>query len=71
MSSDHAISSSLELDASFREITGGFLEGRGEVLLEMIGLDENLHAKLEEGQRCGRGMEFCGGAEVSRGHRDA
>ena len=52
------ISSSLELDAAFPKISGGFLESRGEVLLETIGLDNNLHAGLEEGRRCGGGMEI-------------
>ena len=37
--------------------------GNGEVFFETIGLDENLHAELEEGQRCRGGMEHCGGLE--------
>ena len=45
--------------------------GNGEIFFETIGLDENLHAELEEGLRCVGGMELCGGAEVSGRHGEA
>ena len=49
LSLEVTISSSLEPDVAFLELSGGFLEGRGEVFLGTIGLDENLYAELEEG----------------------
>ena len=45
--------------------------GNGEVFFETIGLDENLHAKMEKGLRCEGGMEICGGSEVLGRHGEA
>ena len=59
------------MDASFPKSVVGFLVGNGEIFFEKIGLDEKLHAKLKEGQRCNGGIEFGGGAEVSSGQGDA
>ena len=58
------------MDASFLKSVVGFLVGNGEIFFEMVGLDEKLHLELEEGQRCGGGMQFGGGAKVLGGQGD-